>query len=125
MSRLASRICSSATSPAHCKAKAAHEPTRPPPPMIVTFMPDPSRLFQLRHDLVSDGLNRRFRIAVVRSRRFRFRRNRTCHARTPLVVVAKFAFLKAVARIRDTEALLDLQQILKLPRCECVWCFAQ
>src|SRR5882672_8509488 len=28
----------SRTMPLHCNAKAAHEPTRPPPPMIATFI---------------------------------------------------------------------------------------
>src|SRR5208282_5835197 len=61
------------TIPPHCRANAAHDPTSPPPPMMLTLMFDlPTRhftgTFQLRvaspgravqgvHDLVGDGLD--------------------------------------------------------------------
>src|SRR5262245_17916851 len=121
MSLLASRIWSSATSPAHCSANAAHEPTRPPPPIIVTFMLS----LHLCHNLIGDGLHGGFRVCVVAHGRLWFRRNRAGDARTPFVVVAKFAFLESVPRIGNAEALLDLQQVLQLSRGERVRRFAQ
>src|SRR3954465_5826775 len=64
------------TTPPHCKANAAHDPTSPPPPMMLTFMRqapiDLSSCFTLFvgsarrglpgavqsvHDLVGDGLD--------------------------------------------------------------------
>src|SRR5438132_4775676 len=93
--------------------------------MMVTFMPVSSGLFQPGHDLIGDGLHRRFRVSVITRDRFWLRRHGAGDTRTPFVVVAKFAFLEAMARVGNAEALLDLEQVLKLPRSERIRRLAQ
>src|SRR5438445_8833960 len=111
MSLLASRIWISATRPLPCNANAAQDPTRPPPPMMVIFIS-----LQLRQDLFRDGLNGGLGLWVIAGcyRRSCLRRHSTLDTRTPLSIVAQFAFLEAVPGIRDTEALFDFQQVLEL-----------
>src|SRR5438132_14434678 len=60
MSLLASMRQMWLTTPPHCKAYAVMLPTRPPPPMMLTFMHISSSGTQCRHDLIGDDPHQRF-----------------------------------------------------------------
>src|SRR6266581_6111057 len=71
---------------------------------------------QLCHDLVRDRLDRGLGFGVEADGWLGLCRDSAGNARAPFLVIAKFAFPEAVARVGDTEALLDLEQVLKLRR---------
>src|SRR5947209_5039448 len=75
-------------------------------------------LSRVAHDLIGDGLHQGLGIGVsIISDSFAGSHiviDRAGDTGTPAFVVAKFAFLEAKAGIRNSEALFDFQEILKL-----------
>src|ERR1043166_8882775 len=79
-----------------------------------------SALLELGKNLIRDCLHSLLGFFVITNGGLLRIRHRASHAWTPIAVVAKLGFLQPVPRVRNAEALFDLQQILKMRRRHCL-----
>src|SRR5260370_5241772 len=88
-----------------------HYSTAPPLHLSIT----PSLPLHSLHNLIGDGLHQRLRFRIRRGCRVRpTRAHPARHSWPPVIVVAQLALLEAKPRVRNAEALFDLEQVLQL-----------